>query len=350
MKHEFNPNYVMEGRLISPNKFYFSLNGELANNHKIFGRKLKIEVLDILKKEFGSNPDFRICKHIRVKSLEPVLEKFTAVVKKELIVHYDDDHIYILYNEKNEDELISILKIIEPYMEELESQGRFYMVVLEYGYFSLMPFEVKKADFSIEKYYNDDFLLIHKEISTFIKQDNRCGLVILHGKQGTGKTSYIRHLIHETNRKVIYLSGETTSQISEPNFISFISQHQNSIIILEDCEELLISRNTNRSANSGLINILNMCDGLLGDALSMKFICTFNAPLQDIDKALLRKGRLIARYEFENLETGKVNNLVNELELSKDILNQSLSLAELFNYEKSNFEVKKINIGFGMNN
>jgi ATP-dependent 26S proteasome regulatory subunit len=46
--------------------------------------------------------------------------------------------------------------------------------------------------------------------------------------------------------------------------------------------------------NAGLINILNNSDGLLSDELCIKFICTFNAPLKDIDEALLRKGRLAA--------------------------------------------------------
>ena len=66
------------------------------------------------------------------------------------------------------------------------------------------------------------------------------------------------------------------------------------------------SRNGSNRMNAGLVNILNISDGLLSDELCIKFICTFNAPLKDIDEALLRKGRLAARYEFKDLTTDKV--------------------------------------------
>jgi ATP-dependent 26S proteasome regulatory subunit len=95
-----------------------------------------------------------------------------------------------------------------------------------------------------------------------------------------------------------------------------------------------------------LINILNMSDGLLGDVLNLKFICTFNAPLKDIDKALLRKGRLVARYEFKDLSTEKANAIIKEQKLNIPLQTKPITLAELFNYQKQNFEQAKIVIGF----
>lgn len=67
-------------------------------------------------------------------------------------------------------------------------------------------------------------------------------------------------------------------------------------IVIEDAEDLLVSRDTNH--NSGISMLLNLTDGLLGQSLGIQVICTFNTHVSNIDRALLRKGRLIALYEF----------------------------------------------------
>jgi len=50
-----------------------------------------------------------------------------------------------------------------------------------------------------------------------------------------------------------------------------------------------------------MANLLNLSDGLLSDCLHMQLISTFNTDIARLDKALLRKGRVIARYEFKPL-------------------------------------------------
>ena len=91
--------------------------------------------------------------------------------------------------------------------------------------------------------------------------------------------------------------------------------------------------------NAGLVNMLNISDGLLSDELCIKFICTFNAPLKDIDEALLRKGRLAARYEFKDLTTDKVNQLIKEEGLDIPQQTQPMTLAEIYNYEGMDFSL-----------
>jgi ATP-dependent 26S proteasome regulatory subunit len=92
---------------------------------------------------------------------------------------------------------------------------------------------------------------------------------------------------------------------------------------------------------------LNLGDGLLSDALAIKLICTFNADLKDIDRAILRKGRLIARYEFKPLNTEKAKALANSLGVKNNV-NKDLTLAEIYNLEK--YDYSKVNdnkkIGF----
>jgi hypothetical protein len=51
--------------------------------------------------------------------------------------------------------------------------------------------EISKPKLNIEDNYNDDFKEIHKTILRRLSKKNDKGLVLLHGKPGTGKTSYI---------------------------------------------------------------------------------------------------------------------------------------------------------------
>ena len=78
----------------------------------------------------------------------------------------------------------------------------------------------------------------------------------------------------------------------------------------------------------------------------IKFICTFNAPLKDIDEALLRKGRLAARYEFKDLTTDKVNQLIKEESLDIPEQTHPMTLAEIYNYEGMDFSQGRKRVGF----
>lgn len=91
-----------------------------------------------------------------------------------------------------------------------------------------------------------------------------------------------------------------------------------------------------------------MADGLLSDIVNIKFICTFNAAVDKIDPALLRKGRCFAKYEFKELCEEKVEKLNAKYNLGlKEI--KPMTLAEIYNAEKTDYseeENKPRKIGF----
>ena len=134
--------------------------------------------------------------------------------------------------------------------------------------------------------------------------------------------------------------------ISNPEFIPFMSKFKDCVLVLEDCEKLLSHRDNGNPNANALSNLLNLGDGLLSDAFSINILCTFNANLQKIDDALLRKGRLIARYEFKELEIPKAQQLADKLE--KNIrVEKPMTLTDIYNAESMKFENKKGNrIGF----
>ncbi len=134
------------------------------------------------------------------------------------------------------------------------------------------------------------------------------GLAILEGQPGTGKTSYLRHLmgvLKETHR-FYFIPASTLDVLSEPEFIGFWATQRQAhtdrqfVVVLEDADAALMTRQSdNREQVSA---ILNLSDGMLADFLRLQIICTINCKADDIDQALLRPGRLLSHHVFDRLD------------------------------------------------
>lgn len=182
--------------------------------------------------------------------------------------------------------------------------------------------------------YNNNF----KDADVIIKNsidENKKGLILLHGDPGCGKTSYIKHLItRKSKRKIIYIPTHLASAIASPTFISFIkSDLANSVLVIEDAEQVLLTRDSAESAKDAVANILNLTDGILADALNVLIICTFNTDMKFLDKALLRKGRLLLDYKFDLLAADKTDIICQRL-YGKTV-GKALPLSEIYNLEDS---------------
>ena len=131
----------------------------------------------------------------------------------------------------------------------------------------------------------------------------RYGLTILSGVPGTGKTTLIRSLARWLNeshmfyfmpaaRFVTIESGEIVNFWADENRHSKLRK----ILILEDAESVLQRRAEDNREK--VATLLNLTDGMLGDALGLHVVCTMNCGLAELDPALLRPGRLIGQREL----------------------------------------------------
>ena len=242
---------------------------------------------------------------------------------------------YIIYIEDDIPESIKSCLVIE------EITNRFLYASVSNGQFITRTFPVKKVDKDILNNYNDDLPV--DKFTEFVEMD-KSGIAILHGIPGTGKTYFIRYLIAKyPDKSFIWFDQSLLTQATSDAFVQFIISNKNSILILEDCEILIKSRN---EGSNGLLNtVLNIADGIIGDCLNIKFICTFNTDITNVDKALLRKGRLKIKYEFKELETPKVKALFDKLNIKDSP--KKMPLCDIFNYEEQNGgEEKRVKIGF----
>lgn len=225
----------------------------------------------------------------------------------------------------------------------VDEQAVFYVLCVSGGNFYTREIDVKPFAIDIGKQYNDDFAPVNKVIAKRVNEDCS-GLILLHGLPGTGKTSYIKHLIASNlEREFIFIPNDFVANMLEPGFINFLLNKKDSILVIEDAEKVIMSRQSTRQ-NSVVSTILQITDGLFSDFLNIKVICTFNTDVSKIDQALFRKGRMIAFYEFGELSKAKARAIVgNELALPA-----SLTLAELYNLKVDNFkeEISEKRIGF----
>jgi SpoVK/Ycf46/Vps4 family AAA+-type ATPase len=207
--------------------------------------------------------------------------------------------------------------------------------------------DVDTADFesvNIDELYNDDFAEIDRIIVDSIGR-KESGIILLHGDAGTGKTTYIKHLISKfKEHDFIFVQNDLVRDLLKPAFVSFLLRKRNSILVIEDAEKVVAARDST-GEDSVVSTILQLTDGLFSDFLNTKIICTFNTGIEHIDKALLRKGRTIAKYEFGPLSAEKTAALARKLG-SEDLVG-SHTLAEIFQHDKRDFaERAKKPIGF----
>lgn len=246
--------------------------------------------------------------------------------------------IHFLYNIEHAESEKWILETNHSLRSTFGSQKMPKFKVLVSGEGAFYTEDVNTGDFQsvdINELYNDDFAEINSIITQSMAK-KESGIILFHGEPGTGKTTYIKNLICRFKDKdFIFIQNDFVRDLLKPSFVSFLLQNKNSVLVIEDAERVVVSRD--HSSNASVVStILQLTDGLFSDFLNIKIICTFNTDIDRIDKALLRKGRMIAKYNFEPLSPEKTAVLAKRL--GHENVTGSLTLADIFGYDKRDFK------------
>ena len=259
---------------------------------------------------------------------------FSSKQHQEFIVRVENSQnekacwVSIFYTKRNS--VQSIMDEIENFKIDDLNKKVGLIVRDEFG-LTLQKFDIEHNPIDINKNYNSDFKDISKKIVEKLNKKEGKGIILLHGKPGTGKTTYIRHLTGMIRKDIIFLPNNMVDVLATPEFIPFMMKHPNSILIIEDAEKVVRSRQGSGNETS-VSNLLNLSDGILGDCLKTQIVATFNTDRQLIDEALLRKGRLIAEYLFDELCIDKTNKLLKSLGV-KHKSTKPMPLSDIYNYE-----------------
>lgn len=220
------------------------------------------------------------------------------------------------------------------------------IVKTNHGY-DTMPFKLPTQTIDIRMNYGDAFEPIHDKIISTLNQKNGKGLVLLHGTPGTGKTHYLKYLASQiSGKRILFVPPYLVDFITSPEMTPFLIHNSNTILFIEDAERVITDRNENGS--TGVANILNLTDGILSDILNIQIVATFNMDKHKIDKALLRKGRLIAEHQFDKLSLEDTNRLIRHLNFGDDV-DTGMTLTEIYNMAEVEYkseEPVKRSVGF----
>jgi len=171
------------------------------------------------------------------------------------------------------------LKSIEKFKYTKEENKIGIINTSESGGLSVKEVRIKEIDVNVELNYGKEFLPVHNSIVNKLKENSQ-GLFLLHSKNpGTGKSTYIKYLSSIIKEKLfIFVSSNMIESILQPNLITSLLIYPNSVLIMEDAEQAVISREENPGNSSLISNILNIGDGIIGSLLNLNIILTFNTP------------------------------------------------------------------------
>jgi hypothetical protein len=179
------------------------------------------------------------------------------------------------------------------------------------------------GDENVEDYY-DRFLA------------STASILLLIGPPGTGKTTFIRGLLHHAQQNAVVTYDE---KILERDYVfaRFIEDDAG-VMVIEDADNFLMSR---KEGNTMMHRFLNVGDGLIG-IKGKKLIFSTNLPsIKDIDPALIRAGRCFDILHFDNYNQEQAEKLSKKLNI---VLNpksdETYSLAEVFHTQNKTPKVE----------
>ena len=315
-------NYIKSSenfQTIQRNLSYKIDDRQLLNNFIKYKEKLDIEIIAYSKYEYfiigglnNDNNDFDFLLNLTMSDDTESISVYNNLYCKQENIENIFNKIKPLFGYSDKKEKI------EFGIAAIDISGGIYTAWYQYS----------NQEIDIDKNYNDDFP--YNKICSLIEGNDKPELLLFYGDAGTGKSSVIKHLISKYNEKeFVFIDGSILLNASQEKLMSYFLENQNTVFIFEDCEKILVNREHNY--NPIMSTLLNITDGIIGDVLGIKIICTFNTSINNIDKALLRKGRLSLKYEFKKLNKEKVRKILNN-----NNINEDMTLADIYNYEAEN--------------
>ena len=277
------------------------------------------------------NPDPRFFRqHFRKKGERELFPNMYYVYPKDKLLIVNKPRFLTLYTHPETAlEIVDQAQLIlESFPKWEEEAPKIRLLCTSHGGLGHSSFDMRVMDTDLAIHYEDGVV---QDYGRMVEQMNThsSGLWILHGAPGTGKTSLIRHLIKEVNEPCLFIPPHMLHLLSSPDLTSYFLEHPNQILIIEDAENLVINREEGGGAIVSVL--LNLADGLLGDALKVKIICTMNLMPEKIDPAILRPGRLKQVVSVDPLSANKADALLTHL--GHEPKGKEMTLGEIYSQE-----------------
>lgn len=282
------------------------------------------------------------------KKKEASFSRAVLLLDNQCLIEFCMGYCELWHNDREPEFIMAVAEIAGSFKQRQRREPlEINLVVRGKNKLELKAMEIKRAKLDLDLFYAKEFADIHEVIRKRLNKKKDKGIVLLHGLPGTGKTTYLRYLISRIKKRVLFISPSVADNLMGPDFIELLTSNPDTVLIIEDAENIIMDRKHN--PGSSVSNLLNISDGLLADFLNVQLICTFNHSLAMIDGALMRKGRLIAKYEFGKLNVPQSQRLSDHLGFTT-MIKHPMTIAEIANQHERHHNAERIEIiGFRQN-
>ena len=299
---------ALDFTLINSNFEIFNSSGSYVNCYRMFlgyynvmpnFKSINNIDIDLFKNWFEKEYKSQIIKQHHAQDFDSHKKELKFMdhfyfLEQGIMLNIECRNIHLLYTTTQEASIKVLFDECKKFIKIPKKTTDISLIITQNGGLFTKEVRIKKPKIDFNIHYNEDFLSIHKTIVRQLNKKDTNGLYLFHGQPGTGKSTYIKYLIHQLRKKVIFISPKMAGELDNLSMTPFLLDNRNSVLVIEDAEELITSREEVR--NSNLSMLLNLTDGLLGESLGIQIIATLNTDVKNIDKALLRKGRLSSIY------------------------------------------------------
>lgn len=302
-------------------------------NKEILDKSVKDEILQYFNNEFGISriylEDSRACTF-------KFLRNDTYV---SISISNTSDHLGISLSTFNNCVYDNVKEFLNS-IKIKERSGIANVITQSNGEYDLT--EIGVAGINLEKdNYEEEVVKDYQHIIEDLKSPNPCGrIILLDGPPGCGKTYAIRGIINDVQHvKFLIIPSEMVQGLSGPGLMKFLIENhakdvKTTVLIIEDADQCLDARRDIASISS----LLNLGDGIIGNLLDLRMILTTNVPIEKIDEAILRPGRLCKRIEFNELSgerAAKVYSRLTQKDAPEIVTSNDWTLAEIYKFAKS---------------
>lgn len=195
--------------------------------------------------------------------------------------------------------------------------------------------------------FHDSFYpYIEEGVNQYIDRyvSSKCCLLFLHGAPGTGKTTFVRHIIHHTRFPAVVTYDDDILS-SDSMFVDFLTSSDADLLIIEDADTMLASRE--EAGNKLISRFLNVSEGLIKFDRKKIIFTTNIKDFSKVDEALLRPGRCFDVVNFRPLTFAEALTACESAKLEKPSRiegKSSYTVAELYNKDAK--IITKPKVGF----
>jgi hypothetical protein len=289
--------------------------------------KLFIASIEIMIKGTYKDLVDLICGYVDSKLIrtEPFFDGFLIVFDKLVIKIDHQGKMFHSFNRDTHVFLYGEYETIEKIHDRLGKHVRQQDTYVHWSFMTERGMMTKTVLLEVKNTPRDSFYpWIGQGIASFVQSyiDSDASILLLLGEPGTGKTTFIRHLIH-SQKLGTTVTYDDNMMATDQFFADFVTGH-NDLLVLEDADVLLRDRT---QGNKTMNKLLNVSDGLI--SLKKKIVMTANiTSLNEIDPALIRPGRCFETLMFRELSLIEAKAVAAEMNLPEP--EERTTLSRLF--------------------